>query len=164
MTPAQTAFLVGLLLVSLIIVGSAILVLGRARQAVGGPPGVFARLARPSTARLEVHRWAFYAHRISGLAIFAFLALHLVDVGLIAVSPDLYDEVHALYGTAPMRVFEILLLAGILYHAFNGLRLLALDIVDTSARVSERLLWLAIVGTVLLTIPAAIVILGPVLG
>jgi succinate dehydrogenase / fumarate reductase cytochrome b subunit len=163
MTAAQTAFLVGLSLVSLGIVAFAILVLTRARAAVGRPPGLLSRLARPSTARLEVHRWAFYAHRISGLAIFAFLALHLVDVGLIAVSSDLYDEVHALYGTAPMRVFEVLLLAGILYHAFNGLRLLALDIVDTSARVSERLLWMAIGGTVLLTIPAAIVILGPVL-
>ncbi len=163
MTPAQTAFLVGLSLVSLGIVAFAILVLARARAAVGRPPGLLSRLARPSTARLEVHRWAFYAHRISGLAIFAFLALHLVDVGLIAVSSDLYDEVHALYGTAPMRVFEVLLLAGILYHALNGLRLLALDIVDTNARVSERLLWMAIGGTVLLTIPAAIVILGPVL-
>jgi succinate dehydrogenase / fumarate reductase cytochrome b subunit len=161
MTPAQLAFIAGLGIVTATIAAYAVFVVARARRAAGGTPGLIARLGRPSTARLELHRWAFYAHRISGLAIFAFLALHLVDVGLIAISPDLYDEVHSLYGTTPMRLFEVALLAGILWHTCNGLRLLALDVVDIDARGSERLLWAALVATVALTVPAAIVILGP---
>lgn len=162
MTPAQLAFLAALLLITLAIGAFAALVVGRSRRAAGGTPGVLARLGRPSVARLELHRWAYYAHRVSGLAIFAFLALHLVDVGLVAISPALYDEVHALYGTPPLRVFEVVLLAGILFHAANGLRLLALDLVDVGARTSERLLWLAIAVTVVLTIPAGAIILAPV--
>ena len=162
MTPAQLAFLAALAGISLGIGAFGAFVVVRSRRAAGGKAGVLARLGRPSLARMELHRWAYYAHRISGMAIFAFLALHLVDVGLVAVDPALYDEVHALYGTPPLRVFEVALLAGILFHAVNGLRLLGMDLVDVGARTSERLLWGCIVVTVVLTVPAAVIILAPV--
>lgn len=161
MTPAQAAFLVALATILVLVAGFALLVVGRARRAVGRPV-ISARLSRPASARLEVHRWAHYAHRVSGLGILAFLALHLVDVGLVAVSPELYDEVHVLYGSPPLRVFEVGLLAGILFHAFDGLRLLLLDLVDVGVATSERLLWLAVALTIVLWVPAAVVILGPV--
>lgn len=161
MTPAQLAFIAGLTIVTSVILAYGLVVVVRSRLSAGGTPGLIARLGRPSTARLELHRWAFYAHRISGFAIFAFLALHIVDVGLIAISPSLYDEVHVLYGSTPMRLFEVALLAGILWHVLNGLRLLVLDLVDVGARTSERLLWAAFAATFALTVPAAIVILGP---
>lgn len=164
MTAAQSAFLVALAVVLALVALFAGLVVARARHSAGASSfGLVARLGRPSTARIEVHRWAFYAHRVSGVGILAFLALHLVDVGLVAVSPTLYDEVHTMYGTPPLRVFEVGLLAGILFHAFNGLRLVVLDLVDVDARTSERLLGLAIALTIVLTIPAAAVILAPVL-
>jgi succinate dehydrogenase / fumarate reductase cytochrome b subunit len=161
LTPAQTAFLVALGAILVIVALFALLVVARARRTGGGVVGPVARLGRPSIARLEVHRWAFYAHRVSGVAIFAFLALHLVDVGLVAISSALYDEVHALYGTLALRIFEVGLLAGILFHAANGLRLLVIDLVDVGARASERMLWLAIGLTIVLTIPAGAVILAP---
>jgi succinate dehydrogenase / fumarate reductase cytochrome b subunit len=164
MTPAQTAFLGALAVIVLLVAGFGLLVVAQARRSVSaGPARFYARLATPATARLELHRWAYYAHRVSGLGIFAFLGLHLVDVGLVAISPQLYDEVHTLYGTPLLRVFEVALLAAILFHALDGLRLLLLDVVDLNARVSELLLWVAVAVTVGLTIPAAIVILGPVI-
>ncbi len=89
--------------------------------------------------------------------------LQLVDVGLIAISPALYDEVHALYGTPVLRGFEVGLFAVIVFHAANGLRLLVIDLVDVGARTSERLLWLAIGLTILVTVPASVVILRPVI-
>ncbi len=164
MTPAQTTFLVALAVILVLVTAFAVLVIAGARRSSGGPSGPLRRLARPSIARLEVHRWAFYAHRIGGVAILAFLGLHLVDLGLIAVSPALYDEVHALYGTPVLRLFEVGLFMAILFHATNGLRLLLMDLVDVGARTSERLLWLAIGLTVVLTIPASLVILRPVIG
>lgn len=164
MTPAQASFLVALTAILLGVTAFAVVVVGAGRRSAGAETlGVVTRLARPRTARLELHRWAYYAHRVSGLAILGFLALHLVDVGLVAISPALYDEVHALYGTLPLRVFEVGLLAGILFHAANGLRLLVLDLVDVRAATSERLLWVAIAVTIVLTIPAAAIILGPAL-
>jgi len=163
LTPAQTAFLVALGVILVVVALFALVVLRRAGRAGGGLSGPVARLGRPSVARLELHRWAFYAHRVSGVAILAFLALHLVDVGLVAISSDLYDEVHALYGTLALRLFEVGLLAGILFHTANGLRLLVIDLVDVGSRTSERMLWLAIVLTVVLTVPAGAVILAPAL-
>jgi succinate dehydrogenase / fumarate reductase cytochrome b subunit len=165
MTLAQTAFLVALTLILAGVALAGVAIVARSRRGAGvGAATVIARLGRPSVARLELHRWAFYAHRISGLAILGFLALHVVDVGLVAIAPALYDEVHHLYGTPAMRVFEVALLAGILFHTCNGLRLLALDLVDAGARTSERLLIAAAFATILLTIPVAAIILRPVLG
>jgi succinate dehydrogenase / fumarate reductase cytochrome b subunit len=163
MTPAQTAFLTALGTILVLVGAFGAVVVMRARRASRVPAtSILGRLGRPSIARIEVHRWAFYAHRTGGLAILAFLALHLVDVGLIAISPALYDEVHALYGTPVLRAFEVALLAAILFHAFDGLRLLALDLLDLGWRSSERLLWLAVALTVALTVPAAVLILAPV--
>jgi succinate dehydrogenase / fumarate reductase, cytochrome b subunit len=159
-TPAQTAFLLSLSVILLLVAACAVSIVRRSTAATRGV-SLAERLRRPAGARLELHRGAFYAHRISGLAIFGFLALHLVDVGLIAISSELYDEVHALYGTPLLRVFEVALLAAILFHAFDGLRLILLDVADLGMTASERLLRMAVVLTLTLTVPAAIVILVP---
>lgn len=120
------------------------------------------RLRRSPAERAEFNRWAFYAHRFTGFAIFAFLGLHIVDVGLYAVSRELYGEVHALYGTAPLRLFECGLLFAILFHTFNGLRLLAVDLADLGLAASRRALAVAVALTVLLGVAGSAVILAPV--
>ena len=112
----------------------------------------------------DVQRWAFVAHRSTGVAVFAFLLLHVFDVALVVVSRDLYDDVHELYGTAAMRVFECLLLLAILFHTFNGLRLVLLDVLDVGVGTARRLLYAALTLTAGAGIAASVVILKPVLG
>lgn len=166
MTPPQAAFLAALALVLLLLVAFAALVVVAAARSTGDtiePGGVLRRLSRAPRDRLELGRWAFWAHRVSGVGIFAFLALHLVDVSLFAISPELYDEVHVVYGTAPMRLFECGLLVAILFHAFNGLRLLAIDLVDVGPLAATRLLMAVVVLTVLLGAAGSAIILAPVL-
>jgi succinate dehydrogenase / fumarate reductase, cytochrome b subunit len=124
---------------------------------------VLRRLGKAPRDRLEAGRWAFYAHRIGGVAIFAFLAIHVVDVGLYGLSPSLYDDVHAVYGSAPFRVFESALLLAILFHAFNGLRLLAIDLVDVGRLAADRLLVATVVLTVVPWLAGSAIILAPVL-
>lgn len=111
----------------------------------------------------DAQRWAFLAHRATGVAVFAFLLLHVLDVALYAVSPARFDEVHELYGTAALRVFECLLLFGILFHTFNGLRLVLLDVVDVRAATARRLLHLVLALTAVAGTAASAVILKPVL-
>ena len=127
------------------------------------PSGIVRRLSRAPRDRLEMGRWAFWAHRVSGVAIFAFLALHLVDVSLYAVSPDLFDEVHALYGTPGMRLFECGLLVAILFHALTGLRLLALDLLDVGPAVAARLLNGVVALSLVLGLAGSAIIMAPVL-
>ena len=110
----------------------------------------------------DVQRWAFVAHRASGVAVFAFLVLHVFDVGLYALSPARFDDVHELYGTAGMRVFECLLLFAILFHTFNGLRLVLLDVAEIRAATARRLLPVSIALAAVLGAAASVVILEPV--
>jgi len=82
--------------------------------------------------------WAF--HRISGLAIWVFILLHVFDIWLASVNPPLYDELLVIYGSAPGRVGEMLLGAALLYHALNGLRIIIIDLWPRMT-VYHRVLW-----------------------
>lgn len=164
MTLAQGLFLVGLTLVSLVVLGfGAVVAVGAARSGSGSylTRGFFRRLQRSPAERAEIDRWAFYAHRLTGFAVFAFLLLHIVDVSLYAASPDLYDEVHELYGSLALRLFECGLLFAILFHTFNGLRVLAIDLASLNVAVSRRLLIAAVASTALLGLAGSAVILAP---
>lgn len=151
-----TVLLVGVVSFAVYAVRSALLL---TRSPVAG--GWAGRIGR--VRERDVQRWAFVAHRVSGVAVFAFLLLHVCDVALYAVSRRRFDELHHVYGTPAMRVFECLLLSAILFHTFNGLRLVLLDAAELSARVAERLLVVTICVTVVLGAVTSAFILGPVL-
>jgi succinate dehydrogenase / fumarate reductase cytochrome b subunit len=142
MSSVQIAFLIGLVVVLATSVAFAGLVVGNALR--GGRVGGLGVVGR----RVEhggLGRAAFLLHRVTGFAIFSFLCLHVLDVGLYSVSRGMYDEVQRLYGSAALRVFECGLLFAILFHTANGLRLLALDFVPSSSRWSRRMLGFVIV-------------------
>ena len=164
MTLAQGLFLVGLTVVSLAVLGfGAVVAVGAARSGSGSylSRRFIRRLQRSPAERAELDRWAFYAHRLSGFAVFAFLLLHIVDVSLYAASPDRYDEVHELYSSLGLRLFECALLFAILFHTFNGLRVLAIDLANLDGTVARRLLVGAVTLTALLGFAGSAVILAP---
>ena len=167
MTLAQALFVVALIGILIAVVGFGFVMIYSAARSGGGgfylDPRLLRRLQRSPEERAEFNRWAFYAHRFTGFAIFAFLCLHIVDVSLYAFSPEAFDEVHALYGWTPMRLFECGLLFAILFHTFNGLRILAIDIVDLGSKASRRLLAGALVLTALLGLSGSAIIMAPVL-
>lgn len=166
MTLAQVLFTVVLSLILTGVLAFASLVLVAAGRSGGGPhltDAFVRRLWRSPQERAEFNRFAFYAHRISGFAIFAFLTLHIVDISLYGFSHRLYNQVHLLYGSAPMRLFESGLLFAILFHTFNGLRLLAVDLVDLGLQASEQVLGGVTALTILLGVTGSVVILRPLL-
>jgi succinate dehydrogenase / fumarate reductase cytochrome b subunit len=145
--PIQITFSAGLVIVlAAVSVFTAVVLRSAAR---GGRAAGFGLLSGRSDFG-ELGRVAFIAHRLTGFGIFAFLGLHILDVGLYSVSRGLYDDVQHLYGTAPLRVFECGLLFAILFHTGNGLRLLAVDVFTTSAARARQLLWavIAVAATV----------------
>lgn len=106
--------------------------------------------------------WAF--HRISGLAIWAFILLHVVDIFLAKANPTLYDDVLAVYASPVGRVFEMLLGAALLYHALNGLRIIVMDFWPRLTRF-HRQFWVAVWSIfVIVGLPVAYVILKPIWG
>jgi succinate dehydrogenase / fumarate reductase cytochrome b subunit len=105
-------------------------------------------------------QWAFVLHRITGFLVFFFLLLHIVDVSLIT-RPKLYDEVHAVYGNVLLRLFEVGLLAALLFHSLNGLRIVLVDFFPEALK-SERSVFAAVMFiTTALTVVGGYVIMKP---
>jgi succinate dehydrogenase / fumarate reductase cytochrome b subunit len=109
--------------------------------------------------------WAWVLHRISGLGVLIFLVLHILDTALVGLGPELYDHaIETLYRNPVARVGEVLLVAALLYHATNGLRITALDFWEEADRLQQRL-WYVSWGLFALTfVPAAVVMLRPLFG
>ena len=115
---------------------------------------------RGSVYRGRSGQWAFVTHRITGFLVFFFLLLHIVDVSLIS-RPELYDEVHELYGNVVLRLFEVGLLFGLVFHSLNGLRVVMIDFFPGAIR-NERVALKAVVGlTAILTAAGGWVIMKP---
>jgi len=106
--------------------------------------------------------WAF--HRISGVAIWAFVLLHVIDIWLSNVNPGLYNDVLTIYASPGGRVGETLLGAALLYHALNGLRIIVMDFWPSMTHY-HRQIWLGSwVVFVVVGLPVAYVILKPIWG
>lgn len=85
--------------------------------------------------------WSWVLHRITGVAIFFFLLVHILDTALVRVSPEAYDAVISTYKTPIMGLGEIALVGAIAYHAFNGLRIILVDFWSRGARYQRQLWW-----------------------
>ncbi|GHE53276.1 succinate dehydrogenase, cytochrome b556 subunit [Streptomyces spiralis] len=100
------------------------------------------------------------AHRVTGVLIFFFLFVHVLDTALVRVSPEAYDRVVATYKTPVVAVLEYGLVAAILFHALNGLRVIAVDFWAKGARYQKQMLWSVVGLWVLLMIGAIYPVLG----
>jgi succinate dehydrogenase / fumarate reductase cytochrome b subunit len=78
--------------------------------------------------------WSWVLHRITGVGIYFFLLVHVLDTGLIRVSPEAYNVVIGHYQTPFMGVAEIGLVAAVVFHAFNGLRIILVDFWNIGTR------------------------------
>jgi succinate dehydrogenase / fumarate reductase cytochrome b subunit len=111
---------------------------------------------RGTLYRGDLGMWSWVAHRITGVLTFFFLFVHVLDTALVRVSPDAYDTVIATYKSPIMILFELGLLAAVLFHAFNGIRVMLVDFWSQGPRFQRPMLWTVIGLWVLLIVPAAI--------
>ncbi|MCL2454864.1 MAG: succinate dehydrogenase, cytochrome b556 subunit [Micrococcales bacterium] len=88
--------------------------------------------------------WSWVLHRITGFLIFFFLLVHILDTALVRVSPEAYDAVIGTYHTPIMGLGEAGLVAAILFHAFNGLRIVLVDFWSKGPRYQKLMLWIAV--------------------
>ncbi|QYH36999.1 succinate dehydrogenase, cytochrome b556 subunit [Salinibacterium sp. M195] len=88
--------------------------------------------------------WSWVLHRITGVAIYFFLLVHILDTALVRVSPEAYNAVISTYKTPLMGLGEIALVAAIAFHAFNGLRIILIDFWAFGARHQRVMFWVVI--------------------
>lgn len=67
--------------------------------------------------------WAFILNRITGLGVLFYLYLHLVVLSQLAVGPAAWDSLLTGFFLLPITILlDIVLLAGLLIHGLNGIR------------------------------------------
>jgi len=88
--------------------------------------------------------WSWVAQRITGIAVFFFLYVHVLDTALVRVSPEAYDLVIATYKTPIVNLLEVGLVGAVLYHALNGLRVIAVDFWARGPRYQRQMLWVVV--------------------
>lgn len=67
--------------------------------------------------------FAFIMNRVSGIGLTIYLFLHLVVLSTLARGPQAYDQFIALVKNPLLIAMEFLVVAGVLLHGFNGLRI-----------------------------------------
>ncbi len=108
--------------------------------------------------------WSWVAHRVSGVLIFFFLFAHVLDTALVRVSPEAYNDIMATYKNPVVGLLEAGLVAAVLFHAFNGLRVVLIDFWSQGPRYQRQLSYGVIVVCVVLFVPFAIRHLSIVFG
>ena len=99
--------------------------------------------------------WSWVAQRITGIAVFFFLYVHVLDTALVRVSPEAYDLVIATYKTPIVNLLEVGLVGAVLYHALNGLRVIAVDFWSKGPRLQRQMTWVIATVWIVLMIPGA---------
>ena len=102
--------------------------------------------------------WSWVLHRITGATIFFFLFVHVLDTALVRVGPQSYNEVIETYKTPIVGLMELGLVAAVLYHALNGVRIILIDFWSQGTRYQRLMLWIIGIVWLLVVIPATVVV------
>jgi succinate dehydrogenase / fumarate reductase, cytochrome b subunit len=95
-------------------------------------------------------QWAFIFHRMSGVALALFLLLHVIDISLVMFGPEgPFDAFLVFYHNWPFRIGLILVIAGVVYHGLNGLRIILMDFTTWGVRY-QRAMWYGVLGLTLI--------------
>jgi len=106
--------------------------------------------------------WSWLLHRITGLGILLFLLVHIVDIGLLGFGPAVYNEGIALFGTPIVRLISLALIGAVLYHSFNGVRIILIDFWPRATRYQGIMFATVMVLTIICFLPMAYFVIAPI--
>ncbi|MFB7878149.1 MULTISPECIES: succinate dehydrogenase, cytochrome b556 subunit [unclassified Nocardia] len=106
---------------------------------------------RKTLYRGDPGMWSWALHRITGVMLFFFLFVHVLDTALVRVSPETYDHAIELYKTPLVALMEMGLVVAVLYHALNGVRLILVDFWAQGPRFQKQMLWVVLTIWVLVS-------------
>jgi succinate dehydrogenase / fumarate reductase cytochrome b subunit len=98
--------------------------------------------------------WSWVAHRVTGVLIFFFLFAHVLDTALVRVSPESYNRIMDTYKTPLVNLMEVGLVAAVLFHALNGIRVMLIDFWAKGTRYQKQMTYVVLVVFVLVMVPA----------
>ncbi|WP_236023014.1 succinate dehydrogenase, cytochrome b556 subunit [Dictyobacter formicarum] len=138
------------------------------RECVPGHHSHLSPQALPPASRIEEEMykgqsgmWSWLLHRITGLGILLFLFIHIVDVSMLGFGPEVYNQSVTLFDYWIVRLLSLALVGAVLYHAFNGIRIMAIDFWRKGSRYQRVMFWIVLAATIIVFIPMAYVIMVP---
>ena len=78
--------------------------------------------------------WAWILHRLSGLALIFYLSLHIWVINTLTLGPEKFDKLMKFLNSPMFKTLEVGLWGIILFHAFNGIRIVIVDFYKGSAQ------------------------------
>ena len=105
--------------------------------------------------------WSWLLHRITGLGIRLFLFIHIVDISLLGFGPRVYDEGILFFDGIIVRLLSLSLIGAVLYHAFNGVRIMFIDFWRKGVRYQRIMFVAVIVVTLAFFLPMSVFVIGP---
>ena len=106
--------------------------------------------------------WTWLLHRVTGLGILLFLIIHVVDTAIVIYWPGLYDHALNIYRSPLFRFAELLIFFSVLFHGLNGLRIIVQDFWPAAMLRQRQLALTAVGAAVVLILPVAWIMLGPI--
>lgn len=95
--------------------------------------------------QLKEGQLAYILHRVSGVAVILFLFVHLVENFFLLMGRDAYNAAIGLYDTWYFRIGEFALVAAVVYHAFNGCRIIVVDFWAQSTKYQKQMWYVVMV-------------------
>lgn len=102
--------------------------------------------------------WSWVLHRITGATIFFFLFVHVLDMALLRVSPEDFNDVIETYKSPIIGLMEIGLVVAVLFHALNGIRIILIDFWSEGPRHQKKMLVGVAAAWLLIIVPSLVVI------
>lgn len=90
-----------------------------------------------------------------------YLFMHIVETSTVLFGPDAYNAAVGIFKNLPARIGEVVLMAALVYHALNGLRVIAMDFWPSLTIYYRPLTYGVVVATIIAMVPLALMMLRP---
>jgi succinate dehydrogenase / fumarate reductase cytochrome b subunit len=87
--------------------------------------------------------------------------MHIVETSTVLFGPDVYNAAVGIFKNLPARIGEVVLMAALVYHALNGIRVIAMDFWPGLTIYYRPLVYGVIAATVIAMIPLGLLMLRP---
>lgn len=111
--------------------------------------------------RVSWAQLAWFGHRASGLGVLLYLFMHIVETSTVLFGPDVYNAAIGVFKNLPARLLEVLLMAALVYHALNGLRVIAMDFFPGLTAFYRPLTYGVVVATIIAMVPLSLIMVSP---
>lgn len=109
-------------------------------------------------------QWSWLLHRVTGLGVLLFLLIHIVDITLIGFGKTVYNDSIAVFSAWPVRLLSLALIGSVMYHAFNGVRIILIDFWPAAYKYQRQMFYVVMIATIVCFLPMAFFIVTPIFG